>query len=182
MIAGAGWGRALAPACLVQPWHDQPDLFTRRAQVGPPPPEVLWEARRRLADHGMALAFDVQIERADGAIVLAVYGAGVVGRLPDLAWRAVAELLTTCCSQFCEPRPDADGFGGRLVRPARPLGTAAARSFGSMGVLPETVSVGDVLHTWWRYPFHGTLRAGCGCPAHDHGGRAEFGPVVAPAR
>ena len=65
-----------------QVWSDHPELFEARQQVGVPPPPVLWETQRALAAMGTELCFDVELEDlGDGKLGLAVYGAGVVGRL-----------------------------------------------------------------------------------------------------
>ncbi|CAL9677675.1 hypothetical protein SUDANB95_08002 (plasmid) [Actinosynnema sp. ALI-1.44] len=147
-------------------WNTEPDLFARRAQVGAPPLVDLWTAKHVLADAGIALAFDVQLEVVDDELALAVYGAGVVGRLDDASWREVAHLLTTCCSTLREPREDVEPRRGlSLLRPARPA-TGAGRRPMPAPVQPESWQLGDWVHTWWTYPFYGTLRDGCQCAAH----------------
>ena len=161
-------------------WAAGPELFGRRAQVGAPAPELLWQAKDRLSSLGVRLAFDVHVENIGGEPAVAVYGAGVVGALPDRAWEAVAGLLTTCCTRFTEPRGDVDRFAG-LVRPARSPSVSGMRPC-PRGVTPETVSIGDHLHTWWQYPVHGRLTEDCPCPAHTaQARRPAFGPGSAAA-
>lgn len=157
-------------------WHQHPDLFARRGQVGNPALPELWEAKRVLAEEfGTALAFEVQLEKIDGELALGVYGAGVVGRLSDAEWHAVAGLLTTCSSTVREPRPDLERYGG-TVRPARPPTGAGKRPLPSP-VTPEGWQIGDWIHTWWSYPFYGTLRENCSCTAHTAEAAAvRFGP------
>jgi hypothetical protein len=155
-------------------WSTAPELFSRRAQVGAPPLRQLWAAKHALAELGFALAFDVQFEVVDGEPALAVYGAGVTGSLTARAWREVAPMLTTCTSYVHEPREDVDPARG-VMRPERP----AVRGKYPMPspVRPELWEAGDVSHTWWRYPFFGTLRADCACVAHTRQAtEIRFGP------
>lgn len=160
-----------------QVWHEHPELFARRQQVGVPALEDLWEAKRLLAEFGTSLAFDVQLEEIDGELALAVYGAGVVGRLSDAEWREVASLLTTCCSMLHEPREDI-ALIGRLVRPARRPVAVGKRDLPTR-VRPVSWEIGDWIHTWWGFPFHGTLAKDCGCSAHTPEAAAvHFGPGV----
>ncbi|ONI88039.1 hypothetical protein ALI22I_20045 [Saccharothrix sp. ALI-22-I] len=144
-------------------WATEPELFARRAQVGAPPSQDLWAARRILAERGFDLAFELHLELVEDELAIAVYGAGVVGRLTREAWREVAPRLTTCVSELSEPGEDVDLARG-VIRPARPAWWPPGMPPG--GVRPERWERGDTAHTWWRYPFHGTLRAGCTCPAH----------------
>lgn len=151
-------------------WLDEPWLFGRRVRVGVPPPEVLWEAKRALGEFGVPLCFDVQIEVVDGLLALVVYGAGVVGRLGDAEWLAVAGELTTCCAVVREPL-DAN----RVVRPGRRF-VAGGRPL-PYAVQPQGWEVGDWVHTWWSYPEGGVLRRGCRCSAHTAEVlTVEFGP------
>lgn len=160
-----------------QVWNEHPELFSRRQQVGAPACEDLWEARRLLAEFGTSLAFDVQLEDIDGELALGVYGAGVAGRLSDAEWRAVADLLTTCSSRLHEPREDV-ALIGRLVRPARRPVVVGKRDLPTR-VTPVSWEVGDWIHTWWGYPFHGTLVEGCACSAHTpQDSVVHFGPGV----
>jgi hypothetical protein len=155
--------------------QEHPELFKRRQQVGAPDLPALWEAKAELADTGTHLAFDVQLEDVDGELALAIYGAGVIGRLDDVEWHAVAALLTTCSSTIHEPRDDVDVFGS-ILRPARPPAVGGKRTMPA-AVQPENWQVGDWMHTWWGYPVHGTLRPGCSCTAHTAAAAAvQFGP------
>jgi hypothetical protein len=152
--------------------EEQPELFRRRAQVGIPALPDLWEARRVLADHGAALAFDAQWELIDDELAVAIYGAGVVGVLDEDAWNAAAALLTTCCCTIREPRDDSDTG---LIRPARAPGRSPRPV--PTRVRPVSAQAGDWVHTWWAYPVHGTLLDDCTCSAHAAtAGTAEFGP------
>lgn len=154
---------------------DRPELFERRKQVGAPELSALWEAKAELADTGTPLAFDVQLEEVDGELALAVYGAGVIGRLDDDQWRIAAPLLATCCSTIHEPREDVELFG-TLLRPARPPTVTGKRAIGG-SIRPEHWQVGDWMHTWFGYPIHGDLRPGCVCTAHTVAAAgAQFGP------
>ncbi|WP_406639233.1 hypothetical protein [Amycolatopsis sp. WGS_07] len=143
---------------------DHPELFERRQQVGAPELSALWEAKAELAETGTPLAFDVQLEEIEGELALAVYGAGVIGRLDDDQWRSVAPLLATCCCSIHEPRSDVELFGS-LLRPARPPAVAGKRTIGS-SIRPEHWQIGDWMHTWFAYPLYGDLRHGCACTAH----------------
>ncbi len=155
--------------------QDHPELFARRRQVGAPDLSALWEAKAELAETGTPLAFDVQLEDVDGELALAIYGAGVIGRLDDTQWHAVAALLTTCSSTIHEPRDDVDVFGS-ILRPARPPATSGKRTLPA-AVQPESWQIGDWMHTWWGYPIHGSLRSGCSCTAHTAVAAAtRFGP------
>jgi hypothetical protein len=159
-------------------WASWPELFGRRAQVGAPPPEVLWEAKGALAGLGEQLVLDVQAELVGGEVALAVYGAGVVGRMSDAAWAAAAGLLTTCCACVREPL-DERGAAGLLVRPARPCVAVRRRGL-PVGIQPASWVVGDWLHTWWSYPLFGSVSAGCSCSAHAAAlWVPDFGPVGA---
>lgn len=156
-------------------WRERPEIFARRNHVGAPPLPDLWEAKGMLAESGVPLAFDVQFEDIDGQLALAIYGAGVVGRIDDELWREAANLLTTCASTIHEPRFDVDIFSN-LLRPARPPAVSGWRRAG-LETQPEHWEIGDWHHTWWCYPIHGGLRRGCACPAH-HGSSFEvFGPM-----
>jgi hypothetical protein len=159
-------------------WTQHPGLFTRREQVGPPSPDALWAARRELAERDATLVLDVQAERYDGELALAVYGAGVVGQLDDDAWQAVAPLLTTCTAAVYEPRVELPA-GMLPLRPALPP-TASGRR--PVPVRPESWVRSDVVHTWWSYPLHGTLRPNCACPAHTpQAAEQRWGPQTAAA-
>lgn len=156
-------------------WSDHPELFARRHQVGIPDLPDLWEAKRELAESGTQLALDVQLEDVEGELALAIYGAGVIGRLSDTEWNDVSGLLTTCTATLYEPRADVELFDS-LLRPARPPAAGKRRTLPGQ-VEPEMWQVGDWMHTWWSYPFHGTLRSGCTCSAHTAEAVAvQFGP------
>lgn len=118
--------------------HAEPGLFEHRQQYGAPAVPELWDAKHRLAALGYHLCLDVQIEEFDGDLALVVYGAGVVGRLTDRAWAAVAGILTTNSSSVVEPPPDA----GRPVRPARPATSRGKRKLPAP-VTPLGWQVGD---------------------------------------
>ncbi|WP_309114641.1 hypothetical protein [Saccharothrix sp.] len=157
-------------------WQRAPELFERRIHVGAPPPEELWAARRTLARHGFELILDVQFEVVAEGLALAVYGAGVVGRLTEAAWRDVAPLLTTCTCSVREPREDVDVSRG-VMRPGRPPVRGAFAM--PLSVRPELWEASDVSHTWWAYPFFGTLREGCTCVAHTSTASGiRFGPPI----
>jgi hypothetical protein len=158
-----------------QIWSEHPEVFQARQQVGAPPPEVLWDAKRKLAELGTELCFEVQLEDVgDGAVGVAIYGAGVVGRLSPLEWQTVAELLTTCTARVRQPRRDVDLQD--LVRPARPA-IQVGRHRPIAGVRPVSWEIGDWMHTWWSYPLVGTLRDNCHCPAHTpESSSVHFGP------
>ena len=105
--------------------------------------------------------------------------AHVSERLPrcDAEWRAVADLLTTCSSMLHEPREDV-ALIGHLVRPARRPVVVGQRDL-TTRVRPATWEIGDWIHTWWGYPFHGTLVEGCLCSAHTpEASVVHFGPGV----
>lgn len=155
-------------------WRQDPELFTRRPQIGAPPPTTFWHARAELAEIGYQLCLDVELQTIGGALAAVVYGAGVVGRLTDKAWDAAAPQLTTCSSVLREPRPDTPDPGG--LRPARPQTSVGKRPMPA-GVTLTTGAwlVGDWMHTWWSY-LDGPLASGCPCPAHiDH---TDFGPMT----
>ncbi|SFQ30363.1 hypothetical protein [Amycolatopsis rubida] len=145
--------------------REHPALFERRQQHGAPAVSELWEAKHRLAELGYRLCLDVQIEDYDDGLALVVYGAGVVGRLTDRAWAAVAGILTTDASSIVEPPPDVAGLA-RAVRPARPATSRGKRKLPTR-VTPLGWQVGDWEHTWWAYPLVG---------ADAHQVPAEFGP------
>lgn len=151
-------------------WATDPTLFARRAQLGIPSPPDLWQARTMLAELGYELLLEVQLENLDGALGLAIYGAGVTGTLTPRAWRQVAPLLTTCCCTIHEPRA---GPMPDPLAPARPV-TAGGQQHPSGSVTPMGWCIGDWWHTWWSYPMAGPLRPGCRCPAHRT--LAQFGP------
>lgn len=156
-------------------WHQNPELFARRCHVGAPALSALWEAKLVLADTGIPLAYDVQFEDIDGELALAVYGAGVIGRLSDDQWDEVAGLLTTCNSTIHEPREDVELFG-HILRPSRPPAVTGKRPL-PHGIRPEHWDIADWAHTWWGYPIHGALRHGCTCTAHTAQASAvQFGP------
>lgn len=156
-------------------WLEEPWLFGRRVRVGVPPPEVLWDAKRALEELGVQLCFDVQLEVVDRLLALAVYGVGVVGRMGDAEWRAVAGDLTTCCAVLREPLDP-----GRLVRPGRRFVAGRRRPL-PYAVQPQCWEVGDWAHTWWSYPAGGALRRGCRCSAHTAEVlKVEFGPGARP--
>jgi hypothetical protein len=160
-----------------QVWSDHPELFDARQQVGAPPPAVLWETQRALAAMGTELCFDVELEDVgDGNLGLAVYGAGVVGKLTQSEWDLAAPLLTTCTARVHQPRRDVDLLG--LVRPARPV-IPVGRHRRIAGVRPASWEIGDWVHTWWSYPVVGSLRDKCECSAHTSAAaRVHFGPGV----
>jgi hypothetical protein len=153
-------------------WAQRPEWFQRREHVGAPPPEVLFAAKGELADLGQRLVLDVQLEEIDGQLALAVYGAGVVGRLTDREWKAVASLLTTCSARIREPLPDVDVDNGplHLIRPAR--SSRPGQRGLPTGIQPEGWESGDWMHTWWSYPLFGALRPDCLCTAHTPEARA----------
>lgn len=154
-------------------WRTAPELFDRRGQIGAPPPHELWAARSIAAGHDVRLVFELHLELVGDELAVAVYGAGTVGRLADPAWSDIAPLLTTCVSEISEPGGKVDP--ARLIRPARPAARPSRTPPG--GVRPQRWERGDHAHTWWRYPFHGTLRDGCTCPAHSRQATTvHFGP------
>ncbi|GAA4009857.1 hypothetical protein GCM10022247_35000 [Allokutzneria multivorans] len=142
-------------------WHHYGPWFARRHQIGPPQLLALCAAKRLLAEHGIPLVVDLQIELLDGLPAFALYAAGVHGRLDDTLWDAVAPLLTTCATMLREPRADAI-LGEPAARP--PL--TPGRSIPEGGTQPDTWEVGDWMHTWWGWPLRGDLRERCTCPAH----------------
>ncbi|OLZ51696.1 hypothetical protein BS329_15640 [Amycolatopsis coloradensis] len=145
---------------------ERPELFERRQQFGTPAIEQMWEAKHLLAELGYHLCLDVQIEDVDGELALVVFGAGVVGRLTDRAWAAVAGILTTDSSSIVEPVADVSRFASP-VRPARPSTSRGKRKLPT-AVTPLGWQVGDWAHTWWGYPLFGAPGA--------HVVPAEFGP------
>lgn len=151
-------------------WRKDPALWSRESKLGAPAMTDLWQARDDLAEHGYHLCLDVELHTTDSRLALVVYGAGIVGRMSDAAWRAAAPLLTTCAAAIYEPRPDTRDPG--WVRPARPATSLGRRL--PTGVRPNQCNVGDWLHTWWEY-HDGPLRRGCPCPAHA-AVRDDFGP------
>lgn len=154
---------------------NHPELFDRREQVGAPALEALWEARRVLAEVGLVLQLEVQFEKIDDRCALAVYGAGVAGRLTDALWAEISALLTTCCSMVREPRPDIDLLAGSMT-PRRPAITRGRRVIPA-AVRPAVYELDDVTHTWWSYEVFGTLREGCACTAHTPAAQAvHIGP------
>lgn len=161
-----------------QVWVRSPELFERRFQSPTPSPPVLWSARRLLVELGYDLIVDVQFENDDGQLVVAIYGAGVLGELGDHAWHAVASLLTTCACTLREPRTE---YLERLHTNPLHLPTAQPSAEGRREiagrVFPETWLKGDWAYTWWSYPVVVPIRADCVCSAHvpNHVDR-QFGP------
>jgi len=154
---------------------NHPELFALREQVGAPALPALWEAKRVLAEVGLLLQLEVQFEQIEGQCALAVYGAGVDGRLTDKLWAEISALLTTCCSMVCEPRPDIDPLAG-LLTPRRPAITRGRRTI-PIAVRPAVYELDDTTHTWWSYEVFGTLREGCACTAHTPATQAvHIGP------
>lgn len=150
----------------------EPVLFERRQQLGVPPLDLLWEAKRDLSALGYRLCFDMEVQSVEGKLALVVHGAGVLGWLTDRAWEAAAGSLTTCATVLREPRRDIANAG--WIRPARPPVSVGKRPLAPGIRMPAGAwLLGDWVHTWWSY-LDGPLSAGCRCPAHDS--EAAFGP------
>lgn len=141
-------------------WHDHRDVFNEHSRTGAPPPSVLWQVKRVLEAVDIALILDVEVELVEDRLALAVYGAGVRGRLDDVVWKKVAGMLTTCCSMLHE--------SVTTVLPLTSLQPVNRDPEACERTLRTDVPTDRVrLVHLWGYPIHGVPAPHCTCRAHE---------------